>query len=461
MVFPKVALWENYVLAWTMVHFGKYLVNSVVLTLFYALPCVMSSCFAGYAFSRFQVRESKAVFLVVLSTLMIPAMVTIMPLYMIMAKIGLANQRRLWLLFGLQGIPFIIFLFRQFFSTIPMSFEESARMDGAGRFQIFFYIMFPLVQTGVIVAAIFAFQWSWSEFLQPMLFLSDEKLTLAVKLARGYVDQKESVLYHVGHGGHAVLHPADRDPVLRPAAAVHLRPAGRRAEGLGRPIWTLRLFPHAGFRVLLSDQELALARGLDAPEKVQAFLSTEVAYNFEPEGTTAYGPVEVLHRRTAHCFEGAIFAAALLWFHGWEPLLVLLEAPRDFDHNLIVYRRDGRWGSVSQSRHEELRGKPAVLRLPARAGALLPPGLLQRLDPRPQRPDPAGLLPAHRPARLRAGLGHLARGLAPVLPAAGRGAAGEALLYRPGGPLVRVSAGEPLRLRKALRRNPAINSCQG
>jgi hypothetical protein len=118
------------------------------------------------------------------------------------------------------------------------------------------------------------------------------------------------------------------------------------------------LFPHAAFRVQLTDEELALACSLDCPEKIQEFLANQVAYNFEPDGATAYGPVEVLRRRTAHCFEGAVFAAALLWFHDWEPLLVLLEAPGDFDHNLVVYRRDGRWGSVSQSRHAELRGKP-------------------------------------------------------------------------------------------------------
>jgi hypothetical protein len=118
------------------------------------------------------------------------------------------------------------------------------------------------------------------------------------------------------------------------------------------------VFPREELRVLLDDRELELVRGLDGPDKVQAFLAAEVAYNFEPDGPTAYGPVEVLRRRTAHCFEGAIFAAALLWFHGWDPLLVLLEAPQDFDHNLVVYRRGGMWGSVSQSRHEELRGKP-------------------------------------------------------------------------------------------------------
>jgi multiple sugar transport system permease protein len=200
-VFPRVAQWNNYVLAWTMVRFGKFLVNSVVLSAFYALPCVMASCFAGYAFSRFKVKESKGVFLLVLSTMMIPYMVTVVPLYLLVTRIGLTDKRWLWLLFGLQGAPFLIFLFRQYFSTIPVSFEESARLDGAGRFQIFFFIMFPLVQTGVIIAAIFAIQWSWADFLQPTLFLRGEKLPLAVKLARGYVDQKESILYHVGMAG--------------------------------------------------------------------------------------------------------------------------------------------------------------------------------------------------------------------------------------------------------------------
>jgi len=200
-VFPETPVWDNYVLAWTLVNFGKYLVNSIILTILYAVPAVMSSAFAGYAFSRFQVRESRAIFLVVLSTLMIPVMVTIMPLYMIMAKFQVTDQRGLWFVWGLAGIPFIIFLFRQFFSTIPASFEESARIDGAGRFRVFFSVMFPLVQTGLIVAAIFAFQWSWSEFLMPVLFLSDEKITLAVKVAMSYADQKENILYNVGMAG--------------------------------------------------------------------------------------------------------------------------------------------------------------------------------------------------------------------------------------------------------------------
>jgi multiple sugar transport system permease protein len=200
-VLPQMPQWVNYVTAWIMVRFGRFLLNSILLSLFYTLPCILSSCFAGYAFSRFQVRESRGVFLLVLSTMMIPYMVTVVPLYLLVTRIGLTDKRWLWILFGLQGAPFLIFLFRQYFSTIPLSFEESARIDGANRFQIFFYIMFPLVQTAVIIAGIFAIQWSWADFLQPILFLRGEKLPLAVKLAKGYVDQKESILYHVVMAG--------------------------------------------------------------------------------------------------------------------------------------------------------------------------------------------------------------------------------------------------------------------
>ena len=198
---PESPQWRNYVEAWTLVRFGKYLINSLIISTFYAVPVILSSCFAGYAFSRFQVRENRAVFMVMLATMMIPFMVTIIPLYLILAKMRLVDKRWLWILFGLQGIPFLIFLFRQYFSTIPLSFEESARLEGAGRFQVFFRIMFPLVQTGVVIAAIFAFQWSWSNYEMPVLFLTGEKVTLAVRLSRGYVDIKENILHNIGMAG--------------------------------------------------------------------------------------------------------------------------------------------------------------------------------------------------------------------------------------------------------------------
>jgi len=116
-------------------------------------------------------------------------------------------------------------------------------------------------------------------------------------------------------------------------------------------------FPLSAFQAALRPQEQRVVESLRSPDDIQAFLAEGVSYNYEPDGETAYGPLEVLRRRTAHCFEGAIFAAALMWYRGWDPLLVLLEAPQDYDHNLIIYAREGRFGSVAQSRHPELRGK--------------------------------------------------------------------------------------------------------
>jgi hypothetical protein len=119
-------------------------------------------------------------------------------------------------------------------------------------------------------------------------------------------------------------------------------------------------FAHEAFNVSLTPNERELVDRLDSPEAIQAFLAEEVNYNFEPDGATARGPVEVLRRREAHCFEGAIFAAALFWRQGIDPLLVPLEAPQDFDHNLIIFTRQGKYGRVSQSRHAKLRGKPPI-----------------------------------------------------------------------------------------------------
>ena len=200
-VFPQKAQWQNYVDAWTMIRYQRFFMNSVIISLLYTFPCIMGSCFAGYGFSRFKVKGRNLIFMVMLSTMMIPYMVTMIPLFLLISKIGLVDKRGLWILFGIQGIPFLIFLFRQYFSTVPFSFEESARIDGANRFQIFFRIMFPLVQTAVIIAAIFAFQWSWSNYLLPVLFLRGEKVTLAVKLVTGYTDQKQNILHNVGMAG--------------------------------------------------------------------------------------------------------------------------------------------------------------------------------------------------------------------------------------------------------------------
>jgi hypothetical protein len=101
---------------------------------------------------------------------------------------------------------------------------------------------------------------------------------------------------------------------------------------------------------------------LSTPEKVQRFLDEEICYNKEPEGATCRSPRRVMRDRLGQCMEGALFAAAALSHHGHPPLLVDLEAVRDDDHVLAVYRRRGLWGAVAKSNYSGLRFREPVYR---------------------------------------------------------------------------------------------------
>jgi ABC-type glycerol-3-phosphate transport system permease component len=192
---PTTPKWDNYVIALTKIDYLRYLLNTLTISVFYMVACTLSSSMAGYAFARFPVRENKILFGVVLSSIMIPYIITIIPFYLLIKNLALTDKHILWLIYGLGGQPFMIYLFRQFFSTIPKSFSESAIMDGAGRIQIFFRIMLPLVKSGTVITAIFAFQWTWQNYIMPSLFLSSTKTTLAVKLNGAYVDIQQNILF--------------------------------------------------------------------------------------------------------------------------------------------------------------------------------------------------------------------------------------------------------------------------
>ncbi len=192
---PADPKWENYIIALTKIKYARYLLNTITISVLYMFACTLSSSMAGYAFARFPIRENKLFFGIVLSSIMIPYIITIIPFYLLIKNLSLTDRHILWLIYGLGGQPFMIYLFRQFFSTIPRSFNESALMDGAGRLQIFFRIMLPLVKSGTIITAIFAFQWTWQNYIMPSLFLSSTKTTLAVKLNSAYVDIQQNILF--------------------------------------------------------------------------------------------------------------------------------------------------------------------------------------------------------------------------------------------------------------------------
>src|SRR5579883_2357050 len=112
----------------------------------------------------------------------------------------------------------------------------------------------------------------------------------------------------------------------------------------------------------LSRREEKILRGLSTPARIQRFLDKDIGYNTEPDGHTCYSPRMVLDRGVAHCMEGALLAAMALRRLGHPALLVDLEAVRDTDHVLAVYRVDGHWGSVAKSDYSGLRSREPVYR---------------------------------------------------------------------------------------------------
>jgi len=111
---------------------------------------------------------------------------------------------------------------------------------------------------------------------------------------------------------------------------------------------------------ILSSTERAAFRSLTSPARIQRFLDCEIGYNLEPHGDTCYSPRLVLRHGVAHCMEGALVAAAALSMIGHPPLLVDLEAVRDSDHVLAVYRSRAHWGALAKSDYSGLRSREPV-----------------------------------------------------------------------------------------------------
>lgn len=188
-VLPSIPQFANYALAITFFPYGTYLMHSVILSTTFTVLTVITSSAAGFAFSRHQsVPGRNALFGMVLATMMVPGLVTLVPQYMVFARLNLINSYVPWILWGLSGSPFHIFLFRQFFLSIPKELEDAAEVDGAGKFRVFWQIFLPNSLPAVAASSIFCFTWVWGDWLYPSLFLSDDITTLAVRLANSYVD---------------------------------------------------------------------------------------------------------------------------------------------------------------------------------------------------------------------------------------------------------------------------------
>ncbi len=173
---------RNYAEVFNRVTFARWLANSALIALASTVGAVISSALVGYSFARFRYPGRDLLFMITLSTMMLPIEVTLIPLYLLFTKIGwLDSYKPLIVPSFFGGGAFLIFLMRQFFMSIPKDLDEAARIDGASYLRIFAQILLPLSVPALATAAILTFMGQWDSFLYPFIFLNDKlKYTVAI-----------------------------------------------------------------------------------------------------------------------------------------------------------------------------------------------------------------------------------------------------------------------------------------
>ncbi len=173
---PDPIAWSNYVTVWQAAPILNWLKNSVIVGVLAAASVTISSAAVAFGFSYFQFRGRDALFGLVLATMMLPGVVTMIPVFLVWNALGLVNtQVPLWA-GNLFGSAFYIFLLRQFYLGLPRELFEAARVDGASYFQIWRNIALPLTRTALIVVFVFEFKASWTDLLKPLIYLRDSVL---------------------------------------------------------------------------------------------------------------------------------------------------------------------------------------------------------------------------------------------------------------------------------------------
>lgn len=183
---PKHWTLQNYQNLFISGNFGVYLKNTLIITAFSFIGLILNAM-AGYGFAKFNFKGKPFMFIAVLSTMMIPGQVTMIPVYLILNEMHLTNTLVGIILPSLVG-AFAIFLFRQFMSTISNSILEAARLDGAGEWYIFWHIVIPISKPVLAVQGILTFIGGWNSFLWPLIIANDQKyytLSVGLQLLQG------------------------------------------------------------------------------------------------------------------------------------------------------------------------------------------------------------------------------------------------------------------------------------
>ena len=185
---PERLVWENYTVPWTLEPFPLFFRNTIVIVLLNLVGIVLSSGLIAYGFARLRFPGRDVLFLIVLSTLMLPAYITLIPRYVLYTRLGWINTVLPVVLPSYFGGPFNIFLLRQYMMTIPRELDDAAKIDGAGFFGIYWRIILPLSRPALGVVAVNSITFHWNDFMGPLLYLQKENLatvSLGLRMIQG------------------------------------------------------------------------------------------------------------------------------------------------------------------------------------------------------------------------------------------------------------------------------------
>lgn len=185
---PQVPQWDNYVRAWTKMHVGIYVWNSVKVSAISLFFIMMLGAMIAYALARYDFRGNKVIYFYFIAAMMIPAWLGYIPAWFLLRDMGLLGTHLgLIVIYTSNSLPFTVFFLYAFFRTLPKELEEAAIIDGASLHGVFWRIMLPLAKSGMLTIAVFNYLGVWNEYFWALVTISEEKLkTLPLGMANLY-----------------------------------------------------------------------------------------------------------------------------------------------------------------------------------------------------------------------------------------------------------------------------------
>ena len=190
--------WQNFVEIFRYQPFARQYANSLYIAALVTLGTLCVSAPAGYAFARIKFRGNTVLFLLLLTTLMMPTEVTIIPNFFFMKFLGLINTHVPLIILPILGANGVVstFLIRQFFLSFPQELEDAAMIDGLGRFGVFWHVALPLVKPALGAVSILTFLYSWNLFLEPLVFMNDLRLFTLPLALNNFADAYGVPVWH-------------------------------------------------------------------------------------------------------------------------------------------------------------------------------------------------------------------------------------------------------------------------